>query len=98
MKRQGFILALVLVAGASLGACTKQFLSDEVADRIASPAWMAERNITAGSFSLKAFERMHKRYAPADIYIEGDGKAWVAKNEASSDPTPLNPVALHLAS
>jgi predicted esterase len=31
------------------------------------------------------------------IYIEGDGFAWVNASRPSSDPTPINPVALQLA-
>lgn len=31
------------------------------------------------------------------IYIEGDGFAWVNRGRPSSDPTPINPVALRLA-
>lgn len=30
------------------------------------------------------------------IYIEGDGRAFIDKGTPSGDPTPLNPVALHL--
>lgn len=31
------------------------------------------------------------------IYIEGDGLAWISSTQASSDPTPLTPLALQLA-
>lgn len=30
------------------------------------------------------------------VYIEGDGTPWVRSNEVSLDPTPRNPIALHL--
>ncbi len=30
------------------------------------------------------------------VYIEGDGFAWSSKSQASSDPTPLDPIALKL--
>jgi pimeloyl-ACP methyl ester carboxylesterase len=32
-----------------------------------------------------------------NIYIEGDGRAWLNKHTLSDDPTPSNPVALKLA-
>ena len=32
------------------------------------------------------------------IYLEGDGFSWLDKNTISSNPTPINPVALRLAS
>ena len=31
------------------------------------------------------------------VYIEGDGHAWESRIRPSTDPTPRNPVALHLA-
>ncbi|MGA1373146.1 MAG: alpha/beta hydrolase, partial [Pseudomonadales bacterium] len=31
------------------------------------------------------------------IYIEGDGFAWATASQPSTDPTPINPVALRLA-
>lgn len=31
------------------------------------------------------------------LYIEGDGLSWVTRNTISSDPTPVNPVALGMA-
>ncbi len=31
------------------------------------------------------------------IYVEGDGHAWINRTTPSKDPTPHNPVALHLA-
>lgn len=31
------------------------------------------------------------------VYIEGDGRSWVSRFQLSSDPTPINPLALRLA-
>ena len=89
---------LALLTATALASCTKPYFREEVATRIAAPAWMVERQIAAGPFALTAFERMHERYAPANVYIEGDGVAWLSKKRPSMDPTPKNPVALHLAS
>lgn len=71
-------------------------MKKEVATRIAAPAWMVERQIPAGPFALTAYERIHKRFAPAHIYIEG-GDVLPTQNGRIYDPTPQNPVALHLA-
>jgi dienelactone hydrolase len=98
MKKRALILGLTLLAGTHLAGCNTPILSEEIRDRIAAPAWMVERHIPAGPFALTAFERMHTHDAPANIYIEGDGKAWVSRREISLDPTPVNPVGLHLAS
>ena len=35
-------------------------------------------------------------YKTIDLYIEGDGLAWQTRTRISSNPTPINPVALKL--
>jgi len=70
---------------------------EKIAQRLASPARLLPRTIAASPFILTTYERMHSRHAPANVYIEGDGKAWLSKKRVSGDPTPTNPVALHLA-
>jgi pimeloyl-ACP methyl ester carboxylesterase len=100
-----FALLVTTFASLTLGGCTatdNPVLRYDVAKRLAMPAWMIERPVQAGSFSLTAFERMHEYNAPANIYIEGDGMVWdysfaTNKKTLSNDPTPANPVALHLA-
>lgn len=102
MKTQVKALLLVTTGVAMLAAAgcagVGSPMRKEVAQRIAAPSWMVERQIPAGPFALTAYERMHTRGAPADIYIEGDGLSWMSKTRASLDPTPKNPVALHLSS
>lgn len=94
---QSLTLAL-LASSALLSACTNQpVMREQVAKRMASPAWMIEREIAAAPFAMTAYERMHKNHAPATVYIEGDGLAWTSRNSASLDPTPTNPVALNMA-
>ncbi|HPF78076.1 MAG TPA: hypothetical protein PLF01_02180 [Alphaproteobacteria bacterium] len=91
--------ALVLV-----GACTIQTdYRQQTASHIARPAFMVERFIPAGNFQLMAWERMHKPNDVATVYIEGDGfnqskKSDTPVNAPQLEPTPENPVALHLAS
>lgn len=97
MQKHFKYMALALAATSTLAACSSPFMREQVAKRIASPAWMVERQIAAGPFALTAYERMHTNHAPATVYIEGDGKSWVSRNEAALDPTPTNPVALNLA-
>ncbi|MCF8495252.1 MAG: alpha/beta hydrolase [Alphaproteobacteria bacterium] len=99
MKRFPFLL-LPLLSFFLTAACGTEGgppMREDVAKRLASPAWMVERQIEADLFSLTAYERIHQGFAPADIYIEGDGLAWLSKTRKSLDPTPKNPVALHLA-
>lgn len=58
---------------------------------------MTERVIQAGVFNLTAWERISNPAAPVNIYIEGDGLAWLNKRTKSMNPTPPNPLTLRLA-
>ena len=94
------VLAFAALSILSLGACgAKNALKEEVADRVAHPAWMVQRAVAAGPFVLTAYERMHERGEIATLYIEGDDEAFPKPFSDTKfyDPTPQNPVALHLA-
>ena len=96
MKR----IALGLAAATAITtACAPPLMGtlDVLADRVARPAFMVERVIPAGPFMLTAWERMHAKNKVANVYIEGDGLAWISPGRMSLDPTPKNPVALHMA-
>lgn len=84
------LFALLIITSACSTADLQ--MRKEIAQRIAAPSWMVKRYISTGSFDLMAYERMHKRYEPANVYIEGEGDA------ADFSRTPENPVALRLAS
>jgi hypothetical protein len=93
-------IVLGLVALGTLAACEgvfKPYLRDDVTDRLGHASWMVEREIPAGLFDLTVYERMHERNAPATVYIEGDGELTNDFQMDSKNPTPRNPVALHLA-
>lgn len=95
-----FPLFLIVV----LTACAVDTeIRQQTASRIARPSFMVERSIPAGQFQLQAWERMHESGQPANVYIEGDGFRDYFGDEDKSikyvfNPTPDNPVALHLAS
>jgi len=95
MKTQ--LLSLATIAIATTACSAPLTLRENVADRIASPAWMVERPIDTGAFVLTAYERMHEKGDTVTIYIEGDGTADRINAGETMDPTPINPVALHLA-
>lgn len=59
------------------------------------PALVVE-TIDAAPFLLKSAYRFSGG-SVLRIYIEGDGRAFVTRRRPSSDPTPRNPVGLHLA-
>ncbi len=94
-----FLFALIF-----LGACTiQEDFKQQTANHIARPAFMVERFIPAGNFQLRAWERMHAPNDVATVYIEGDGVNQKKIKDGtpqifSKNPTPSNPVALHLAS
>ena len=105
-----FMVLCFLAPLFALGGCESIYGLSEMrrvtADRIARPAFMVERSISAGSFHeslhhFSAWERMHAPNAPAHVYIEGDGPfalfAPVSQNGTMGNPTPHNPVGLHLA-
>jgi hypothetical protein len=98
LKLKRSILGISLLSTLAISACvTAPYMREEAAKRVSAPAWMVSREIPANEYSLTAYERMHKRHTVANLYIEGDGVAWTSRNTQSRNPTPINPVALHMA-
>ncbi len=99
------LLSLSLVS-LTLAACGAQtHINQETASRIGMPAFMVERFLPTGNFDLNVWERMHRPGQPMTVYIEGDGgiiqtagKDEFKKIDIDQNPTPQNPVGLHLAS
>ncbi len=65
--------------------------------KISNSSALVEHQIQVNSFLLTSYERITSKGGVANIYIEGDGRAWLSKKRPSLDPTPNNPVALKLA-
>ena len=91
---------LILVVLASLAGCAG--ISPESrwrhAEQLAQQAGWQKLRIPAEKFVLSAYVKKAQTQADTlTIYIEGDGFAWVSSSQASSDPTPRNPVGLQLA-
>lgn len=105
MKHALSLLAVAL----TLAACGpgSNYYNDETAQRLAAPAWMARGAIDTRIFRLTTYERLRKGGdGTARIYIEGgrwgDAQDWAAgaypgAERPQNDPTPRNPVGLHLA-
>lgn len=70
----------------------------DTADRIAQGAGWQSSRLNAQPFVLQVWQ---PRPAPGQdtltVYLEGDGLAWADAETPSSDPTPLDPLALRLA-
>ena len=67
------------------------------ADSIARAAGLQPLLIETTMFDIHARLRATPGAPLLIIYIEGDGLAWRTRSEPSTDPTPLEPVALRLA-
>ncbi len=105
MKNNKFFDSLSIKAGLlsvlALGGCiatTLPYMRAETAQRIAAPAWMIKRDIAASPYLLRSYERIHNRGGNVNLYIAGDGPIKTSPEEWETNPTPKNPVALHLAS
>lgn len=88
---------LLLIVAACVGAATGCADRLAGADSIAAPAGLARMTFKTDGFTLAGWGRIAAPDQPAAVYIEGDGLAWLSRNEPSPDPTPRRPLALVLA-
>ena len=59
---------------------------------------VASESATKGPvFDLQIYRRDDGRAGPLFVYVEGDGFAYLDQRTPSTDPTPLDPLALRLA-
>ncbi|MBL8637910.1 MAG: alpha/beta hydrolase [Alphaproteobacteria bacterium] len=69
----------------------------ESAANIALRAHMTKQEFVASPYVLTGWTKLTSPHTSVNVYIEGDGLAWLSKSEPSGNPTPKNPVALTLA-
>ena len=95
VKKLFFIIPILLL----LSGCVIRTLESRyvIAEKIATSAQMKKRNLRAGLFNLTSWEKITNPSAVFNIYIEGDGLAWLSKYKKSPNPTPPEPMALKLA-
>lgn len=86
---------IVLLSGCSSRLSNESRL--HTATQLALEGSFVEDKIQTGSFLLTTYQRVGASKNPLVVYIEGDGFAWITRHHISSDPTPINPVALRLA-
>jgi predicted peptidase len=98
--RKLFIVS-ILANALSISACTSLPTAEErkkTADDIASKSGWISGNLSTRLFELKIYHPQKiERNKITSIYIEGDGLAWLTSNQKSSDPTPIDPIALKMA-
>ena len=67
------------------------------ADAIAGTAGLHRTQVQTKTFLLTAYVKISDRTKPVDVYIEGDGLAWLSEVEPSPNPTPRKAMGLSLA-
>jgi len=94
LQKMFILFAVFLFTG-----CSKYSLENRInlAQELAQKSHFKSRNIETDSFILKTYTKVQDNKLPLKIYIEGDGFAWINRYTLSSNPTPINPVALKLA-
>jgi pimeloyl-ACP methyl ester carboxylesterase len=83
------VLCLLLFACADLGS-TK-------IDDVAQTAGLTRAQVSTDIFLLTTFSKIQNPAQPIDVYIEGDGLAWITETMPSSNPTPRKALGLRLA-
>lgn len=86
-----------------IASCSSSYLSVE--DRVENIDVLAKQEgfqqhvIATDSFNVFSLlsASKEKNDKILDVYIEGDGFAWVSRRQVSQNPTPINPLAFHLA-
>ncbi len=71
-----------------------------MADRLAAQKGWKRIRIDGSPFPLVAYlpsDRNRVRGGVLNVYMEGDGLSWRTRTRPSTDPTPVDPVALRLA-
>ncbi|UEM21789.1 alpha/beta hydrolase [Skermanella mucosa] len=92
-RRLALLLASLLAAGCTASPAER----GSAAAGIAAEGGLARSTLRSGGFDIAVWSRFDKPGEPVHVYVEGDGYAWSSPSDPSSDPTPLNPMALRLA-
>lgn len=91
---KGKLLGMLLI---SLMAGCATLDRNAHADALAAQAGLKRELINTDGFVLTAYARISRLDEPLDLYIEGDGLAWISRSEPSLDPTPREATGLALA-
>lgn len=99
MSRVKELLVAVSVASLLTGCTTSPLYLDRdyAARGIAGKNGFTKNLIRGHDFILLSYVRIGETGKPLVIYIEGDGLAWESRSRVSSDPTPTEPLIMHLA-
>lgn len=99
MRNQIVHLALLIASSVLLTACVSGLPAvddrQSTADSVAVEAGLSSSVLPLSPFPIQSYAR--GQGDSVTIYIEGDGFAWVSRTRPSTNPTPINPLALRLA-
>lgn len=99
-RLRGEIALLLLIVCHFFPACSIRATPADryaTADMIAQRAGWEKSYLPTKNFTLTAYRRGARPGAPLNLYIEGDGAAWIDRSWRSDDPTPKDPLVLELA-
>lgn len=100
-SRGSFFCIAAIILSFYLSGCATiagSFNPQIVADQLAHDSMFIKESIPTSVFNLTAYKRLKNLGKPLTVYIEGDGRAWLSKNEIANDPTPFHPMVLEMAS
>jgi hypothetical protein len=85
------------------GGCSSKLspkVRQQEADYFAIMGNLIHERISTDNFLLTTYQRFNHKNKSKQlvVYIEGDGMAWISRDQLSNNPTPVRPVALELAS
>ena len=98
-KYYTIILTIALLSSGCVSKLSPK-VRQHTADTVAQSGNLVQQKIATDDFLLTTYQRFD---STADnkqmvVYIEGDGMAWISRDQLSSNPTPVQPIALKLAS
>lgn len=95
LRFRHLVLTLALTSIALLTGCATDLV--QRADALAAPAGLQREQVQGGPFLLTAYVHARPNAPLLRVYLEGDGRAWITRNQVSPDPTPHTAMGLRLA-
>ncbi len=87
-------VAVFFLYGCAVGAVPDR---TSLADRVSLEGGLEKSYLKTSSFTLTSYSRASRPGGNLNLYIEGDGLAWISPTWRSSDPSPRNPLGLEMA-
>lgn len=94
-------ILLLIIVSFLFTACSSKSYSLEQRVKIMQKELKKNKNIQkviykTDSFDIFSLEYKTNKCNNLDVYIEGDGLSWIRTDKISSNPTPINPLAMKL--